>query len=298
VKSHEHSVEIKSCLSADKPKRVQLSYELGTLPINLTTSNGIAVQATIDVQPRDRVFLDDLHCFGYRDGPAGTTEPLIRFFAVQDPGLETFAPGWVAGIPWGLGSERPLAEGCLFEVDESGYRIAMIVGDNDGDRIVSFCEDPMQIGFGECEGELYVSLRTEVGISGLARFDARSMIDRERQLPRADLAHGNGLLLELIDASDGIANAVRFVRLPTDFMAELRRRLVDHIARGPRGSMATSQVTGIGVCEHCVDGIVSEGMEEVGADCPVFGAWVPQATAFALYNCDLVEPRTPRDTTH
>jgi hypothetical protein len=298
MKSHKHSVEIKSRLSADKPKRVRLSHELGTLPINLTTSNGISVQATIDVQARYRVSLDDLHCFSYRDGPADTMEPLMRFFAVQDPGLENFAPGWVAGIPWAMGSERPLAEGCLFEVDESGYRIAMIVGDTDCDLVVSFCEDPVQIGFGEREGELYVSLRTEDGISGLARFDARSMIDRDRQLPRADLAHGNGLFLEVINAANGLATAIRFVRLPADFMAELRRRLVDHIARGPRASTATSQVTGIGVCEDCVDAIVTDGMEEIGADCPVFGAWVPQATAFALYNFGPVEPRTPRDKIH
>ncbi len=114
MKSHKHSVKIKSGLSAGKPKRVPFSHQLGTLPINLTTSNGIAVQATIDVQPRYRGCLHDLYCFGYRDGPADTIEALIRFFAVQDPGLETFAPGWVAGIPWGLGSERRLAEGCLF----------------------------------------------------------------------------------------------------------------------------------------------------------------------------------------
>src|SRR5882724_3004668 len=93
---------------------------LGTLPVHLATSQGIAVRAITPAALRIVSQMDDLHLMERRRGAEGEPEVLARFFAVRDKREpKRFQAGWMPATP-SLSSGTECEEGCFFTAGPFG----------------------------------------------------------------------------------------------------------------------------------------------------------------------------------
>lgn len=254
---------------------------LGTLPVHLATSQGTAVRALTSVALRADSQMDDLHLMDERRrGLKGESEVLARFFAVRDVRMpKRFQGGWMAATP-SLSRGTQCEEGCFFTAGPFGYRLTLASSLLSISTVKSFCEDRARIGLGISYGQRYVTVTFVGGFRAIALLDARRNLVPAPTLPSRKLAHGNALMLQLIDAPVSRPVAARCLLLPAEFIAELRH----HISRKmptPRRTLPKYN-PGLFSNEACIDAIESKSRTATGTDSPVFGAWVSEATACKL----------------
>ncbi len=255
---------------------------IGNLPIQLTTAQGISVPAVAPVETRTRSAAEDLHLLGRRSGPGGTTELLARFFAVRDEGeAETFQAGWIAATPTPERYLGPRVETCTFAADAFGYRLTLVTAIMSHATLVSFCEDPATIGFGICGGHLYITVSFGDAFCAVALANPNSDFQPDT-LPDACLAVGAAIMLELVDSLGGGSLAARCLRLPAEFIFQLRRGLVEQAKVGRIRSSTPRYTAGVFARPELVKRIEGRGASVLGEDCPVFSAWISDAVAVDL----------------
>lgn len=253
----------------------------GMLPVHLATSQGTAVRAVTAVALRVDSQMDDLHLMDdQRRGLKGEPEVLTRFFAVRDVRMpKRFQAGWMTATP-SLSRGTECEEGCFFTTGRFGYRLTLASSLLSVSAIKSFCEDRADIGLGISHGRRYLTVTFVGGFRAIALLDARRNLGPAPTLPSRKLAHGNAMMLQLIDAPVSRAVAARCLLLPAEFIAELR----NHISRqmpAPRRALPKYS-PGLFANEACIDAIERKSTTVTGVDSPVFGAWVSEATACKL----------------
>jgi hypothetical protein len=255
---------------------------IGNLPIQLTTAQGIPVSAVAPVETRMQSTAEDLHLRERRSGPGGTTELLARFFAVRDKGeAGTFQPGWMAATPTPAQYLVSRDETCTFAAGAFGYRLALVTGILFHDSVIAFCEDPATIGFGISGGRLYITASIDNSFSAVAAVNPDTDFQLET-LPDVKLAHGNAIMLELVDSVGGGAVAARCLRLPAEFISKLRRQLVEQTKVGRIRSGKPQYTAGVFASTKSIKRIEGRGAAVIGKDCPVFSAWISEAAAVGL----------------
>jgi len=253
----------------------------GTLPVHLATSQGTAVRAVTSVALRVDSQMDDLHLMDdRRRGLKGEPEVLARFFAVRDVRMpKRFQAGWMTATP-SLSKGTECEEGCFFTAGPFGYRLTLASSLLSISTVKSFCEDSARIGLGISHGRRYLTVTFVGGFRAIALLDARRNLVPAPTLPSRKLAHGNALMLQLIDAPVSRTVAARCLLLPAEFIAELR----NHISRQmppPRRTLPKFS-PGLFSNEACIDAIESKSSSVTGVDSPVFGAWISEAKACEL----------------
>jgi hypothetical protein len=253
----------------------------GALPVHLATSQGTAVRAVTSVALRVDSQMDDLHLMdNRRRGLKGEPEVLARFFAVRDVRMpKRFRAGWMTATP-SLSTGTACEEGCFFTAGPFGYRLTLASSLLSVSAVKSFCEDRADIGLGISHGRRYLTVTFVGGFRAIALLDARRDLVPAPTLPSRKLAHGNAMMLQLIDASVNRAVAARCLLLPAEFIAELH----NHISRqipAPRRTLPKYN-PGLFANEACIDAIKSKSTTVTGVDSPVFGAWISAATACEL----------------
>jgi hypothetical protein len=197
------------------------------------------------VETRTRSAVEDLHLLERRPGPGGTTELLARFFAVRDEGeAETFQAGWMAATPTPTQYLGRRAETCTFAADAFGYRFTLVTAIMSRTTLISFCEDPATIGFGICGGHVYITVSFGDAFSAVALANPDTDFQPET-LPDADLAPGAAIMLELADSLGGGFLAARCLRLPAEFIFQLRRGLVEQAKIGRIRSATPRYTAGV-----------------------------------------------------
>jgi hypothetical protein len=255
----------------DNPKGSPVLRAIDTLSVDLATSNGLTIDAEIDVVPRFASCFEDLQINVGRFGPSGAVRILTRFFGVNDPEGKAFASSLVGSLNWTLTEDDVKPDTCVFKAGEFGYRLVVMMEDPKQDVFEMFAKEAATLGFVEMEDDAYVSVRLGETLTAIARVNARSSCDSAGTLPPLDRAHGNGVMLEMRSFTDHQMAAVRFVRLPQRFLSKLKSHLAVQAERGAQ-SMPTASITGVFVGdEHRLAGAT----EAVGEDCRVFGAYVP-----------------------
>jgi hypothetical protein len=112
--------------------------------------------------------------------------------------------------------------------------------------------------------------RLGTALCAVSRIDARTFCDATCALAPLDRAHGNGIMLEMRSFTDHSMAAVRFVRLPQNFMSDLKRHLGVQ-AKREVSSAPPMPIAGVFVGdEHRLSGAT----EAVDEDCRVFCAYV------------------------
>jgi len=243
---------------------------IGILSEELSTSDGLTFDAEIDVFPRFAYCFEDLQINVGRLELTGGVRLPTRFFGVHDPDCKAFRPSLVGSLHWILTEEDVKPDTCALKAGDFGYRLVMMLNDPKQDAFEMFAKETATLGLVEMEGNLYVSVRLGNALTAIARIDARSFCNANGLLPPLDRAHGNGVMLEMRSFTDHRMAAVRFVRLPQNFMSDLRRHLGVQAKREATTEPATS-IAGVFVGdEHSLLGAT----EAVGEDCRVFGAYV------------------------
>lgn len=253
----------------------------GALPVHLATSQGTAVRAVTSVALRVDSQMDDLHLMdNRRRGLKGEPEVLARFFAVRDVRMpKRFQAGWMTATP-SLSSGTAYEEGCFFTAGPFGYRLTLASSLLSVSAVKSFCEDRAKIGLGISHGRRYLTVNFIGGFRAIALLDAGLGLVSAATLPSRKLAHGNAMMLQLIDAPVSRAVAARCLLLPAEFIAELRN-LISRQMPAPRRALPNYS-PGLFSNEACIDAIDSKSTTVTGVDSPVFGAWVSEATACEL----------------
>jgi hypothetical protein len=246
-----------------------------TLTAELTMSNGGTIEAELDVVPRFASCFEDLQINVGRCELTGGVRLLTRFFAVHDPKNNGFPPSLVGSLNWILTEEDVKPDACVFKAGEFGYRLVMMLKDPKLDMFEAFAKESIMLALVETKDNVYVSVRLDKALSAISRIDAQTFCDATRALPPLDRAHGNGIMLEMRSFTDHRMAAVRFVRLPYNFMSDLKRRLEVQAGR----SASVAPVTPIAGVFAGDQERLSGAAECVGEDCRVFGAYV---TAEAL----------------
>jgi hypothetical protein len=175
----------------------------------------------------------------------------------------------------------PRAETCTFAAAAFGYRFTLVTAIMSHTTLISFCEDPATIGFGICGGHLYITVSFGDAFSAVALANPDTDFQPET-LPDADLAPGAAIMLELADSLGGGALAARCLRLPAEFLFQLRRGLVEQSKVGRIRSATPQYTAGVFVRPEVVKRIEGRGASVIGDDCPVFSAWISEATAVDL----------------
>jgi hypothetical protein len=175
----------------------------------------------------------------------------------------------------------PRTETCTFAAGTFGYRLTLVTGILFHTSVIAFCEDRATIGFGICGGRLYITASIDDAFSAVALVNPVTNIKLEN-LPDVKLAHGNAIMLELVDSVGVGAVAARCLRLPAEFISELRRRLVEQTKVGRIRSSKPQYTAGVFASPKSVKHIEGRGASVIGEDCPVFSAWISEAVAVDL----------------
>jgi hypothetical protein len=176
----------------------------------------------------------------------------------------------VGSLHWILTEEDVKPDTCVFKAGEFGYRLVVMMKDPKQNDFEMFAKEGVTLGFVEIQGDAYVSVRFGKMLTAIARVDSQSFCDPEGAVPPLNRAHGNGVMLEMRSFTDHRMAAVRFVRLPQQFLSKFKKHLVVQAKRGAQ-SMPTASITGVLVGDgHRLEGAT----EAVGDDCRVFGAYV------------------------
>jgi hypothetical protein len=262
---------VHSTSAPDNPKGSPVLRAIDILSVDLGTSNGLTIDAEIDVVPRFASCFEDLQINVGRFGPTGEVRLLTRFFGVNDPEGKAFASSLVGSLNWILTEDDLKPDACVFKAGEFGYRLVLMMEDPKQNVFETFAKEAVTLGFVELEGDAYVGVRLGETLTAIAQVNAQSSCDSAGTLPPLDRAHGNGIMLEMRSFTDHQMAAVRFVRLPQRFLTKLKSHLAAQAERGAQ-SMPTALVTGVFAGdEHRLAGAI----EAVGEDCRVFGAYVP-----------------------
>jgi hypothetical protein len=281
MSTHQVSIASNSNLSRGARPLCPSASTFGALPVHLATSQGTAVRAVTSVALRVDSQMDDLHLMdNRRRGLKGEPEVLARFFAVRDVRMpKRFQAGWMTATP-SLSTGTACEEGCFFTAGPFGYRLTLASSLLSVSAVKSFCEDRARIGLGISHGRHYLTVNFVGGFRAIALLDAGRDLVPAPTLPSRKLAHGNAMMLQLIEASVSRAVAARCLLLPAEFIAELR----NHISRrmpAPRRTLPNYN-RGLFSNEPCIDALESKTTTVTGVDSPVFGAWVSEATACEL----------------
>jgi len=261
---------------AFQPSQFSLAFN-GMSAVAVTSGNRAIIANAIDLSPRLSTARDDHHLWGVRQDAHGSLETLVRFFAVEDPSKTSFKSGWIAIAPGDYVGHRNLAEQCLLSFCETGYQLLLIVG-RVGDVFESFCEEPVQIGFGHRDGMLHTAVRLGSKLSGVAEFNAHGFAGGGRALAAQDEPQAQGFMVTLVDALTGYVSAARFVRMPRGFMGRLRRSIEHHVMTAPAAALPRSKYCGAFLRSSQLAEAIDENEMVTGKNCPVASLWAPAGT--------------------
>jgi hypothetical protein len=312
------------CVAFDEQPETPFMFEMD-VPIQVVTSHGVSVTAAINIQA------DFPRCFpieNTRRGPDGRLQTRVRFFAppteealddeesddelvdecdshAEDPSFDYEEPensmsGWIPGFSSVVGGRGPSSEGLFFEVYGGVYRLQLvcdgffIVPKNyGGDSCHMFWGSEVKIGFGELDGELYLALSLDDVFAALAHVDVNHLLATGCKLPNADLAHGDGILLELIGERERVTQVLRYVNLGSDFMADFRERLEARMTNPPRKAGRPRVDADLHVGFPIYESVIDEGgWEVIGRGSPFIDAWLTEEGARDLIAADNVMLQT------
>ena len=259
-----------STTKSEVPKVSVVQRAIDTLSVDLATSNGLTIDAELDVVPRFASCFEDLQINVGRFEASGDVRLLTRFFAVSNPDGKPFACLLVGSLDWTLTEEDVKPDTCVFKVGNFGYRLVVMMKDPKLDAFEIFAKETATLGLVESEGNLYVSVHLGTALTAIAWINARSFCDPSGDLPPLADAHGNGIMLELRSFSDHRMAAVRFVRMPRPFMVDLVHQLGAQ-AKRESASGPSAPITGVYLGD---EQRLAAATEAVGDDCRVFGAYV------------------------
>jgi hypothetical protein len=205
-----------------------------------------------------------------------------------------FEPGWIAGLSSAIGRVDPFTQGCFFEVVGGVYRLQVVLNhffQHTSEQFERFPlmvgEGEIKIGFGESAGEAYITLDIDGHFGAVAWFDAKRMVESGCALPSTDLAHGSGILLELLDARDRSSDCLRFLMLSNEAMRALHRLLARSMAVQPLQLEMPRPASGVCVDYNSIEIMLENGWEERAGDSPFIDAYVSEEMVIRLLECNV-----------